>query len=319
MIGFKRLLITGALGQIGSELTPELRRMYGRESVVASDVKLPIADEGPFEILDVTDRIKLEEIVKKYDIEAIIHLAAVLSASGELNPQLAWRVNMDGLFNILEVARICGLKQVFNPSSIAVFGSSTPKDFTPQETMMNPTSIYGITKLAGEFLGNYYFNKYGVDVRGIRFPGVISNVALPGGGTTDYAIEMLYSVIKKRKYTSFLSENTKLPMIYMPDCIKSINNLMNVKLIDLKHHTDFNLAAFSFTPFELANEIKKYFPDFKVDYLPDRRQAIADSWPRSIDDSAARFEWNWKPTYDFPSMVNDMLKILGERYNKKKF
>lgn len=319
MNGLKQLLITGALGQIGSELTPELRRLYGKESVIASDVKLPSTDEGPFEILDITNRVKLEEIVKEYDIEAVIHLAAILSASGELNPQLAWRVNMGGLFNILEVARIYSLKQVFNPSSIAVFGSSTPKDFTPQETMMNPTTIYGISKLSGEFLGNYYFNKYGVDVRGIRFPGVISNVTLPGGGTTDYAVEMLYSVIEGRNYTSFLSENTKLPMIYMPDCIKSIKDLMNANLIDLKHHTDFNLAAFSFTPVELATEIMKFYPDFKVDYFSDRRQAIADSWPRSIDDTAARIEWNWEPSYDFPSMVKDMLKILSERYALGKF
>ncbi|MCX6643423.1 MAG: L-threonine 3-dehydrogenase, partial [Candidatus Bathyarchaeota archaeon] len=185
---------------------------------------------------------------------------------------------------------------------------------TPQETMMNPTTIYGITKLAGEFLGNYYYSKFGLDVRGIRFPGVISNVAPPGGGTTDYAVEMFYDVIKKGNYTSFLSENTKLPMIYMPDCIKSVKDLMNAELTNLKHHTDFNLAAFSFTPVELADEIRKYFLDFKVDYVPDSRQVIADSWPRSINDSAARIEWSWNPNYDFYSMVEDMLKVLGERY-----
>ena len=238
MNGLKRFLVTGALGQIGSELTPELREIYGKENVIASDLRLHSTDEGPFELLDITDRKRLEEIVKEYDVEAIIHLAAILSASGELNPQLAWHVNMSGLFNVLEVARIHSLKQVFNPSSIAVFGSGTPKDFTPQETMMNPTTIYGITKLAGEFLGNYYYTKFGVDVRGIRFPGVISNVAPPGGGTTDYAVEMFYGAIKKRNYTSFLSENTKLPMIYMPDCIKSVKDLMNAKLTDLKHHTN---------------------------------------------------------------------------------
>lgn len=314
MNSLKRLLVTGALGQIGSELTPELREMYGKENVIASDLRLLSTDEGPFEVLDVTDRKRLEEIVKEYDIEAIIHLAAILSASGELNPQLAWHVNMSGLFNVLEVARIHSLKQVFNPSSIAVFGSGTPKDFTPQETMMNPTTIYGITKLAGEFLGNYYYTKFGLDVRGIRFPGVISNVAPPGGGTTDYAVEMFYDVIKKGNYTSFLSENTKLPMIYMPDCIKSVKDLMNAELTNLKHHADFNLAAFSFTPVELADEIKKYFLDFKVDYIPDSRQVIADSWPRSINDSAARIEWSWNPNYDFHSMVEDMLKVLGERY-----
>jgi threonine 3-dehydrogenase len=311
---FKRLLVTGALGQIGSELTPELREMYGKENVIASDLRFLSTDEGPFEILDVTDRKRLEEIVIEYDIEAIIHLAAILSASGELNPQLAWHVNMSGLFNVLEVARIHSLKQVFNPSSIAVFGSSTPKDFTPQETMMNPTTIYGITKLAGEFLGNYYYNKFGLDVRGIRFPGVISNIAPPGGGTTDYAIEMFYDVIKKGNYTSFLSEDTRLPMIYMPDCIKSVKDLMNAELNKLRHHTDFNLAAFSFTPIELADEIKKYFLDFKVDYVPDSRQVIADSWPRSINDSASRIEWSWNPSYDFHSMVEDMLKVLSERH-----
>jgi nucleoside-diphosphate-sugar epimerase len=306
--------VTGALGQIGSELTPELREMYGKENVIASDLRFLSTDEGPFEILDVTDRKRLEEIVIEYDIEAIIHLAAILSASGELNPQLAWHVNMSGLFNVLEVARIHSLKQVFNPSSIAVFGSSTPKDFTPQETMMNPTTIYGITKLAGEFLGNYYYKKFGLDVRGIRFPGVISNIAPPGGGTTDYAIEMFYDVIKKGNYTSFLSEDTRLPMIYMPDCIKSVKDLMNAELNKLRHHTDFNLAAFSFTPIELADEIKKYFLDFKVDYVPDSRQVIADSWPRSINDSAARIEWSWNPSYDFHSMVEDMLKVLSERH-----
>jgi threonine 3-dehydrogenase len=306
--------VTGALGQIGSELTPELREMYGKENVIASDLRFLSTDEGPFEILDVTDRKRLEEIVIEYDIEAIIHLAAILSASGELNPQLAWHVNMSGLFNVLEVARIHSLKQVFNPSSIAVFGSSTPKDFTPQETMMNPTTIYGITKLAGEFLGNYYYKKFGLDVRGIRFPGVISNIAPPGGGTTDYAIEMFYDVIKKGNYTSFLSEDTRLPMIYMPDCIKSVKDLMNAELNKLRHHTDFNLAAFSFTPIELADEIKKYFLDFKVDYVPDSRQVIADSWPRSINDSASRIEWSWNPSYDFHSMVEDMLKVLSERH-----
>jgi threonine 3-dehydrogenase len=306
--------VTGALGQIGSELTPELREMYGKENVIASDLRFLSTDEGPFEILDVTDRKRLEEIVIEYDIEAIIHLAAILSASGELNPQLAWHVNMSGLFNVLEVARIHSLKQVFNPSSIAVFGSSTPKDFTPQETMMNPATIYGITKLAGEFLGNYYYKKFGLDVRGIRFPGVISNIAPPGGGTTDYAIEMFYDVIKKGNYTSFLSEDTRLPMIYMPDCIKSVKDLMNAELNKLRHHTDFNLAAFSFTPIELADEIKKYFLDFKVDYVPDSRQVIADSWPRSINDSASRIEWSWNPSYDFHSMVEDMLKVLSERH-----
>jgi nucleoside-diphosphate-sugar epimerase len=317
--GISRILITGAAGQIGSELTPKLRKEYGRENVVASDLREPsgsLTDSGPYKILDVTDKKKMAGIVREYEIDTIFHLAALLSATGEMNPQLAWRVNIGGLYNVLEVARELDLTRVFNPSSIAVFGPETPKALTPQETILRPKTIYGITKVTGELLGDYYFHKYGVDVRGIRFPGVISSVSLPGGGTTDYAVEIFYEAIKHGRYECFVKEDTVLPMIYMPDCLKSMLVLMESDISSLEHHTDFNLAGMSFSAGELAVEIGKHIPEFTVVYKPDYRQEIANTWPKTIDDSIAREEWGWEPDYDLASMTEDMLEKLKVRYDK---
>ena len=313
----ERILVTGATGQIGSELTQKLRERHGSENVVASDIREPseaLLDQGPYEILDVTEKERLERVVREHEIDTIFHLAAILSATGERKPQLAWRVNILGLHNVLEVAREQDLVRVFHPSSIAVFGPETPKDFTPQETVLRPKTVYGITKVTGELLGDYYFNKYGVDVRGVRFPGVISNVAPPGGGTTDYAVEIFYEAIKSGRYTCFVEERTVLPMIYMPDCLKATLDLMDADLSRLKHHTDFNVAGVSFSAGELASEIRKHIPDFEVSYAPDYRQEIADTWPRSVDDSSAREEWGWEPQYGLESMTSDMLACLRSRY-----
>lgn len=313
------ILVTGAIGQIGSELTPRLRELYGKDNVVASDIREPDDGlNGPFELLDVTDKSRLEEIVDGYDIDAIVHLAALLSATGEQKPQLAWRVNVTGFYNVLEVAREKKLTRIFHPSSIACFGPETPRDKTPQDTIQRPRTIYGITKVTGELLGNYYFEKFGVDVRGARFPGIISNMAPPGGGTTDYAVEIFYEAIKHKEYTCFLKEDTVLPMMYMPDCIKGVIQLMNADVSKLEHHCDFNMAAISFSPREVAAEIRRHIPEFKITYKPDYRQAIADSWPKSIDDTAARKEWGWKHDYDLPAMVEDMLRVLGARYKQEK-
>ena len=312
-----RILVTGASGQIGSELTPKLRERYGSENVVASDIREPsgaLIGQGPYEILDVTEKERLERVVREHEIDTIFHLAAILSATGERNPQLAWHVNILGLHNVLEVAREIGLVRIFHPSSIAVFGPETPKDFTPQETVLRPKTVYGITKVTGELLGDYYFNKYGVDVRGVRFPGIISSVAPPGGGTTDYAVEIFYEAVKNGRYTCFVEERTVLPMMYMPDCLKATLNIMDADLSRLKHHTDFNLAGVSFSVGELASEIRKHIPDFEVSYAPDYRQEIADTWPNSIDDSVAREEWDWAPQYDLESMTLDMLDCLRSRY-----
>ncbi len=314
----KRILVTGACGQIGSELTLALRRRYGNDNVVAAGHKTQpseaLCNSGPFEFIDVTRRDSIEEVVKKYKIDTIYHLAAILSAAGEQKPQLAWNVNMHGLYNVLEVAREHGMVRVFCPSSIAAFGPETPRDNTPQETVLLPRTMYGITKVAGELLCTYYFRRFGLDVRGLRYPGIISSETLPGGGTTDYAVEIFYEALKHKRYTCFLREDTVLPMMYMPDCIKATIDLMEADLSRLKHHADFNLAAMSFSAGELAAEIKKHIPGFTCEYKPDFRQEIADSWPRSIDDSAAREEWGWKPDYDLAAMTADMLDKLGRRY-----
>ncbi len=312
-----RILVTGASGQIGSELTPKLREIHGTENVIASGIleaRGALIDQGPYEILDVTDKEKLERVVHEHEIDTIFHLAAILSAKGEMKPQLAWHVNILGLRNVLEVTREQSLARVFHPSSIAVFGPETPRDLTPQETILRPKTVYGITKVAGELLGDYYFNKYGVDVRGVRFPGVISNVTPPGGGTTDYAVEIFYEAIRRGRYTCFVEERTVLPMIYMPDCLKATLDIMDADLSRLKHHTDFNVSGVSFSAGELALEIQKHIPNFEVSYAPDYRQEIADTWPRSVDDSAAREEWGWKPQYDLESMTSDMLDCLRSRY-----
>jgi nucleoside-diphosphate-sugar epimerase len=312
----KRILITGAAGQIGSELALTLREKYGRKNVLVTDIVRPagpLAESGPFELLDVTDRAALDGLVGKFRADTIYHLAALLSATGEKKPQKAWNINMSGLYNVLEAARESGLVRVFSPSSIAVFGPATPRENTPQDTVLDPKTMYGVTKVAGELLCDYYAQKYGLDVRGCRYPGIISHQTLPGGGTTDYAVAIFYEAVKHGRYTCFVREDTRLPMMYMPDCLKCTINLMEADFGRLRHHANFNVTAMSFTAGELAAEIRKRIPSFVCDYKPDFRQAIADSWPASIDDSAARREWDWKPEYDLARMTDDMLAILGRR------
>jgi threonine 3-dehydrogenase len=312
----KRILVTGAGGQIGTELVQALRQKYGRDSVVATDIVDPPSSfkvAGPFDTLNVTRRGEVASLLDRYGIDSIFHMAAILSAKGEQNPQLAWEVNMNGTYNVLETAREKGLSRVFCPSSIAVFGPETPKERTPQETILRPKTVYGLTKVAGELLGDYYVRRYGLDVRGCRFPGIISHETQPGGGTTDYAVAIFFEAVKNKHYTCFLNAETRLPMMYMPDCLKATLTLMDADFGRLEHHCDFNLASMSFSAAELAAEIRKHIPDFVCDYEPDLRQAIADTWPRSIDDSAARREWGWKPDYNLAAMTTDMLKTLNKR------
>lgn len=315
-----KILVIGSAGQIGSELTLELRKIYGNNNVIASDIN-PNASEkliqsGPYEVVDILNKTQLVDAVKKHQVNMIVNLAAILSANGEKNPLFAWNVNINGLVNVLELARELKLKQVLVPSSIAAFGPQTPRVNTPQETVLKPSTMYGVTKVAGELLGDYYVQKYGLDVRGLRYPGIISNETLPGGGTTDYAVAIYYDAIKFKKYTCFVKESTRLPMMYMPDCLKATIDLMQADFKKLKHHSDFNVGSMSFSAGELTANIKKYIPEFTTEYKPDFRQGIADSWPESIDDSAARSEWGWKPSYDLDTMTKDMLKVLGEKHKK---
>nr|MBU0596302.1 NAD-dependent epimerase/dehydratase family protein [Candidatus Bipolaricaulota bacterium] len=273
-----------------------------------------LRDSGPFETVDVTVREDLDRVVAKHDIDTVYHLAAILSARGEENPGVAWRVNIDGLVNVLEVARERGLSQVCIPSSIAVFGPATPRDPAPQETILQPTTMYGITKVSCELLGDYYARRFGLDVRGLRYPGIISSETLPGGGTTDYAVEIFYHAIESGRYTCFVRPDTRLPMMYMPDCLKATLDLMSVDAGRLRSHTtSYNVAGMSFSAAELAAAIGKHIPGFVCDYEPDARQQIADSWPQTIDDSAARNEWGWQPEYDLASMTADMLTRLRAR------
>ena len=317
----KKILVTGALGQIGSELTTYMRNIYGNDNVVATDIRKiegnPVVESGPFETLDVTDASKMAEIAKKYDVDSIVHLAALLSAVAEARPALAWEINMGGLFNALEVAR--ELKTAFfTPSSIAAFGPSSPRVKTPQDTIQRPGTMYGVTKVSGELLCDYYYKKYGVDTRGVRFPGLISYVTPPGGGTTDYAVDIYYEALKNGKYSSFIAEGTYMDMMYMPDALKAIVTLMEADSSKLKHRNAFNITAMSFEPSQIAAEIKKHIPSFEMSYNVDPiRQAIADSWPDSIDDSAAREEWGFNAEYDLASMTTDMLAKLREKLNIK--
>ena len=312
----ERIMITGAAGQIGSELAAALRKRHGAENVLVTDIVAPAsqaAENGPFAVVDVTDRAGLGSALRRYRIDTVYHLAAILSATGEKNPQKAWAINIGGLYNVLEAGREIGLKRIFTPSSIAVFGPATPRIRTPQDTNVDPTTMYGVTKVAGEHLCDYYVRKYGLDVRGCRFPGIISHMTPPGGGTTDYAVAIFYEAVRSGRYTCFLREDTSLPMMYMPDCLKSILDLMAADPARLRHHSNFNVTAMSFTAGELAAEIRKHIPGFVCEYVPDFRQAIADSWPASIDDSAAREEWGWRPDHDIASMTADMLAALNKR------
>jgi nucleoside-diphosphate-sugar epimerase len=311
------VLVTGAFGQIGSELLPALRDRHGRDNVLATSRRLPdgAADSGPAAVLDVTDQQALEDTVARQGTQVIYHLAAVLSAAGEQDPERAWRVNMDGLRNVLEVSRQQDVTRVFWPSSIAVFGPSTPRDNVPQETVMRPTTIYGISKVAGELLCDYYARNYGVDVRGVRYPGIISNGAPPGGGTTDYAVEIFYAALRTGSYSAFVREDCILPMMYMPDCISAALTLMAAERKQLRFQSGYNVSGMSFSLGELVAEIRRHLPNFRCSYEPDARQLIADSWPRSLDDSAAREDWDWQPEYDLQQMTADMLAVLTERQN----
>jgi nucleoside-diphosphate-sugar epimerase len=317
----KRILVTGATGQIGSELTLALREKYGNENVVAAGHKRKPSDEllnsGPFEVVDCRTIDTIENVVKKYNIDAIYHLAAILSAVAEAKPKFAWDVNINGLCNVLDVAGEHGCA-VFTPSSIGAFGPNTPKDNTLQDTIQRPNTMYGVTKVAGELLCDYYYKKFGVDTRGVRYPGIISYVTLPGGGTTDYSVEIFYEALKHRKYTCYLKEGTYIDMMYMPDAIKAAIDIMEADSNKLLHRNAFNVTAMSFAPEDVANEIKKYIPDFVMEYEIDPvRQAIADSWPNKMDDSAARNEWGWEPGYDLGSMTKDMLEKLSKKLDIK--
>ena len=316
----KRILITGALGQIGSELTVALRKRYGDENVIATDKRNEcldgMLDAGPFECLDCLGMDQIRQTVARHKIDTIYHLAALLSAVAEARPQLAWQVNIDGLVNILEVAREFGCA-VFVPSSIGAFGPSTPCEQTPQDTIQRPTTMYGVSKVAGELLCDYYHSRFGIDTRGVRYPGLISNVTLPGGGTTDYAVEIFYQAIKKGRYTCYLKQGTRLDMMYMPDAIKAAIDVMEADESRLVHRNAFNVTAMSLAPEELFTQIAKHIPEFTMDYQVDPvRQGIADSWPNSLDDSAARQEWGWSPSYDLSGMCADMLSVLGRRLRR---
>jgi len=313
----KNILVTGAVGQIGSELTMELRKRFGNDNVVAGFHRTKPGDilknSGPCEMVDCTNFEQVKDVVKKYNIDTIYHLAAILSAVAEAKPNLAWNVNINALYNVLEVAREHGCA-VFTPSSIGAFGESTPLDNTPQDTIQRPSTMYGVTKVAGELLCDYYFKRFGVDTRGVRYPGIISNETLPGGGTTDYAVEIYYEAIKNKKYTCNLGKGTFLDMMYMPDAIKAAIDLMEADPAKLKHRNAFNVTAMSFDPEMIAASIKKIIPEFELEYDVDPvRQAIANSWPNSMDDSAAREEWSWKPEYDLEAMTKDMLDVLSKK------
>ena len=313
-----KILVTGSLGQIGSELVPALRERYGSDQVVASDIRMMsreqlLRSDGPFDFLDCTNQRQIQDVVQRHQVKTIYHLVALLSAVGESRPQVAWDINMGSLYRVLEVARINGCA-VFVPSSIGAFGPGTPRDNTPQDTIQRPTTMYGVTKVTGELLSDYYWHRFGVDIRGVRFPGIISYGAPPGGGTTDYAVEIFYEAIRHQHYTCFLKPDTRLDMMYMPDAVEAAIGVMEADADRLVHRNSFNVTGMNFTPKELAAEITKHIPDFKIDYRIDPvRQAIADSWPRSLDDSAARQEWGWNPKYDLAAMVRDMLENVEKK------
>ncbi len=308
-----KILITGSLGQIGSELSSFLKKIYGDSNVITSDLidsNLVKEEFLPYEKLDVLDKNSIANIVNKHKITVIYHLAAILSANGEKNPQLCWNININGMINILEIAREMGIKQVICPSSIAVFGPKTPKINTPQETVILPNTIYGVSKAAGELICDYYVKKFNIDIRGLRYPGLISYKAPPGGGTTDYAVEIFYYALQKNHYQCFLNANTILPMMYMEDAIRGTVELAETEFNKLSYYSNFNFAAMSFSCSELANEIKKHLPNFTIDYRPDFRQSIADSWPSSIDDSAARKQWGWQEKFNLQIMTKTMIDNL---------
>ncbi|MEM6967729.1 MAG: NAD-dependent epimerase/dehydratase family protein [Bacteroidota bacterium] len=318
-MGKEKLLVIGANGQIGTVLTDTLRAIHGDSNVIASDIQSRENQVGPFELLDILDADRLSEIVQQHQITQIYHLAAILSAAGEKNPRRTWNINMNGLFNVLEVAKVHALRKVFFPSSIAVFGQATPRFDTPQHTVLDPATIYGISKAAGENWCQYYFEKYDLDVRSLRYPGVISYQSLPGGGTTDYAVDIFHKAVQGLDYECFLKKDTMLPMIYMEDAIRATCLLMEAPAQAIKIRTSYNLAAMSFTPEDIFNAIRQHLPDFQITYQPDYRQAIADSWTATIDDSAARTDWGWEENYDLVSMTADMISQLTLRYEQKEW
>lgn len=307
------ILILGACGQIGIELTQKLRSLYGNEQVIASDIReggTEMMNSGPFEIIDATSKERILEVIQKYKVTQVYLMAAMLSATAEKYPLKGWDLNMTSLLAVLEIAKEKHIKKVYWPSSMASFGPTSPKINTPQQTIMEPSTVYGISKVAGEHWCNYYHEKYGVDVRSVRYPGIISWKTLPGGGTTDYAVDIYFDALKKGTFECFLSENTRLPMMYMDDAINATIQIMQADADKIKTRTSYNLAAISFTPKEIATEIKKYVTDFKISYKPDFRQAIADSWPQIIDDSHARNDWGWQHKFDLASMTNDIITNL---------
>ncbi|WP_459129052.1 NAD-dependent epimerase/dehydratase family protein [Guggenheimella bovis] len=310
----KKILVTGGTGQIGSEIVVRLRELYGKDNVVNSAITpRPEWDDGPYLTLDVTDKMAFYEATKSNGVDSIIHLAALLSATGEKNPQALWAINMGGLYNALEIARENEL-HMFCPSSIACFGPTTPFDNTPQDTIQRPTTIYGVSKVAGELLLDYYHKKFGVDTRGVRYPGIISHKTLPGGGTTDYAVHIYFDAVKKGSYASYIAKDTYMDMMYMPDAVECIINLMEADPSKLKHRNAFNVSAMSIEPEMIAAEIRKHIPDFKLTYDVDPvRQSIAESWPNSLDTSAAREEWGFKPMYDLAKMTKDMIEEIRKK------
>lgn len=305
-----KILILGSGGQIGTELVTSLRKNFGTSNVIASDIKENSSDDGPYEVINVLDKDRIFEVVKKHDIKQVYLLAAMLSATAEKFPEKGWQLNMESLFHVLELAREKHISKIYWPSSIAAFGTTTPRVDTPQKTITEPTTIYGISKLAGERWCEWYFLKHGVDTRGLRYPGLISYTAPPGGGTTDYAVDIFHQALKKGSYDCFLSAGTKLPMMYMPDAIRATMEIMDAPQEKIKIKSCYNLSAFSFSPSEIAHEIRQHIPDFQVTYNPDFRQQIADSWPQSIDDSDARNDWGWKHEFGLEEMVKDMLENL---------
>jgi nucleoside-diphosphate-sugar epimerase len=311
-----KILIIGACGQIGTELTQKLRGIYGVENVIASDIRklnIDVVNSGPFEVINALDFNQIQHLVEVHQIDEVYLMAALLSATAEKNPAFAWDLNMNSLFHVLNLAKAGKIKKIFWPSSIAVFGPTTPRENTPQYTIMEPSTVYGISKQAGERWCEYYHNIYGVDVRSIRYPGLISWSSPPGGGTTDYAVDIFHKAIAKKKYDCFLSSETKMPMMYMDDAIAATIQIMQSPKEQIKIRSSYNLAAMSFTPAEIAEEIKKHIPEFTITYHPDFRQKIADSWPASIDDSAAREDWNWNHKFDISSMTKDMLDHLKNK------
>jgi nucleoside-diphosphate-sugar epimerase len=312
----EKILVIGASGQIGVELTMGLRSLYGNNNVIASDLREEnelLKGTGPYVSLDVMNKEMLHVQVIRQNITQIYLLAAILSATGEKNPNLAWHLNMQGLLNVLDIAREEKIHKVYWPSSIAVFGPTSPKINCPQQTIIEPTTVYGISKYAGEFWCNYYFHRFGVDVRSIRYPGLISYKSAPGGGTTDYAVEIYIEALEDKSYTCFLKADTTLPMMYMPDAIRATIELMEAPADKISVRTSYNVAGMSFSPKEISADIKNHIPDFKISYKPDSRQNIADSWPQSIDDSVATKDWGWKPEYNLEKMTTDMLENLGKK------